>query len=263
MRRLSMALGVLLLALASWAAAQQTARKPAAQKPPASGEMVAVPAGPFTMGCSGQGKGCSLDPYDEGPEHEVTLSAFEIDKTEVTQRAYQACVKAGKCTPPEANFDPAGKANYPVTNVTWGQAAAYCAWAGKRLPTEAEWEKAARGTDVRKYPWGSQEPTCELANFAGCTPPGSHPVGSHPQGASPYGALDMAGNVSEWVNDWYGNTYDTRTKTDPQGPDEVLGETKGRRGGSFGGEAEYVRAPNRGNVFYKNSKPDVGFRCAK
>lgn len=282
MRRLSPALGlvcVLLLALTLVAATQQAAKKPAAkpaaQKPPDTGEMVPVPAGPGKYGCVPPDGNCDTDEscQDDLPDPQekarfrhctVILSAFEIDKTEVTQKAFQACAKAGKCTAPAANFDPATKADHPVTDVTWEQAAAYCKWAGKRLPTEAEWERAARGTEGLRFPWGNDPPTCEQANFKGCAPRGTHPVGSHTAGASPYGALDMAGNVYEWVNDWCCGGYGGRGPyTDPQGSSQVLGDSKGRRGGSFDVEAVYARASNRGSTFYKNTKPDLGFRCAK
>ncbi|MDQ3368614.1 MAG: formylglycine-generating enzyme family protein [Myxococcota bacterium] len=164
---------------------------------PPPNDMVHVPAGPFLMG---------------EPAHEVELAEFWIDRTEVTQGDYDRCVAAGACGAVPALLDIGlPPPRYPVVNVTWNDAAAYCAWVEKQLPTEAQWEKAARGVDGRTYPWGEDPPTCERALFERWTPEktdacgekdpytATHPVGSHPSGASPYGALDMAGNVLEWT----------------------------------------------------------------
>ena len=143
--------------------------------------MVTVPAGEFSMGCHMEDNDlCNLD---EAPEHPVNLSAFLIDRTEVTQMAYVECLEQGACTEPEGSpacgFDPAANGDLPVGCVTWHQANDYCRWAGKRLPTEAEWEKAARGSDGRAFPWGDDPPDCELANFADCAG-GVQPVGGFP-----------------------------------------------------------------------------------
>jgi len=164
------------------------------------------PAGVFTMGCVPGDAACEPD---ESPAHAVTLGAFALDRTEVTEAAYAACVAAGACTSPAATdrmgrpcpYDPPARAAYPVVCVTWAQAAACCAWAGKRLPSEAEWEKAARGPGERIYPRG-QTADCAHANYLGCGA-ALAPVGSYPSGASPYGAVDLSGNVTEWVKDWY------------------------------------------------------------
>jgi len=172
--------------------------------------MVYVPAGEFIMG-SDERDG------NEQPMHTVYLDAFYIDKTAVTNAQYRKCVEAGACDAPRetTDYDNADYAQHPVVYVNWFQAKAYCEWVGKRLPTEAEWEKAARGTDGRKYPWGNTFDGSRL-NFCdkNCTLSwkdpsvddgytGTAPVGSYPVGASPYGALDMAGNVYAWVADWY------------------------------------------------------------
>lgn len=158
---------------------------------------VAVPAGAFVMGADRGGE------EDERPRHALTLPAFRIDRTEVTRARYLACVAAGACTPPRdlgARFrDPA----QPVAGVSWPQARAYCAWAGARLPTEREWEKAARGTDGRTYPWGEDAPTSARAVFDRGHGAGPDHVGQRPLGASPFGALDMAGNLWEWTDAAY------------------------------------------------------------
>jgi formylglycine-generating enzyme required for sulfatase activity len=166
--------------------------------------MALVPAGPFTMGADTGGE------QDEHPAHTVTLPAFWLDLTEVTNAAYGRCVAASVCPPPDASSaarngfgsDPRFRGpRQPVSAVSWDDARAYCAWRGARLPTEAEWEKAARGTDARRYPWGSQEPTLDRAVFAGGGVTAD--VGTHAKGDGPYGHHDLAGNVWEWVEDVY------------------------------------------------------------
>jgi formylglycine-generating enzyme required for sulfatase activity len=193
--------------------------------------------------------------------HTVQLSAFELDRTEVTQGAYAACVTAKICSPPKANFDPTQKARIPVTNVSWEQARGYCAWAGKRLPTEAEWEKAARGPQQRKFPWGEEMPDCTRSNFEQCGGQ-LRPVGMLPNGASPYGALDMAGNVEEWVQDWFSVSYYGRSPTkDPRGPEADTGSGHAVRGGSFRYDWWHIQTSVR---FWDPGQPadDLGFRCA-
>jgi formylglycine-generating enzyme required for sulfatase activity len=227
--------------------------------PPREGT-VRVPPGPFTMGCDDCGDDISPG-TDERPAHEVTLSGFDIDVTEVTQGAYAECVAASACSVPSANYAPEETPTMPVRNVTWDQAVAFCEWGGKRLPTEAEWEKAARGTDGRLYPWGEGGAAdCERANTDGC---GGVvlPVGSIAAGASPYGALDMAGNLWEWTHDYYAaDAYASHDGPDPQGPDS--GTRRVYRGGSYGNLASQARASNRAESY----NPDVGgsglgFRC--
>ncbi len=171
--------------------------------------MMYVPAGEFPMGYD-QGHA------DEQPIHTVYLDAFWIDKTEVTTGMYVACTQAGKC-PKVEGMKPSS--DLPIYNIDWQSANAYCSYAGARLPTEAEWEKAARGTDGRLYPWGMDLDKAKLSLFEG---PGTlPPVGSAPDGASPYGALDMAGSAFEWVADWYSPTYYSVSPHDnPTGPEK-------------------------------------------
>ncbi len=175
--------------------AQRRPRRPPAVRPPV--ERVRVPAGAFVMGNDVDGE------PDERPQHTRTLPAFRIDRTEVTREDYFRCARANHC--PEAWARPAWTdPRGPVTGVSWFQARLYCGWVGGRLPTEAEWEKAARGTDGRRFPWGDEAPTQARAVFGQRMTTGQpEPVGSHPSNASPYGALDMAGNVWEWTESVY------------------------------------------------------------
>ena len=191
--------------------------------------MIAIGATTFVMGCNQALDGnCQAD---ELPAHDVTLSPYFIDRNEVTQADYQVCASSGSCTPPTNTgvcigvYDPAMRALHPVTCVTWDQANAYCQYAGKRLPTEAEWELAARGTDRRTYPWGEGAPTCTLVNYNGANGCSGmlDDVGAHAPGASPYGLLDMAGNAREWVADRYAVDYYTSSPMmDPTGPTSGL-----------------------------------------
>ena len=243
--------------------------------------MVPVSAGSFQMGCDPVHNG-SYECYapDERPQHSVTLSEYCIDRTEVTNRQYAACVAApGGCTPPAdyTSFthspyygNPAFDA-YPVIWVNWYQAEAYCHWAGKTLPTEAQWEMAARGTGTpRSFPWGDAWPTCTLTNFFDTWSGGSDfycvgdtmPVVNYSAGASPYGALNMAGNVKEWVNDWYGsNYYAVSSPIDPGGPSS--GSEKGVRGGGWDDNRGNLRAANRGGIVPSFVYHSIGFRCAR
>jgi formylglycine-generating enzyme required for sulfatase activity len=165
--------------------------------------MILVPAGPFTMGADRGGQ------EDEHPAHEVTLAAFWLDKTEVTNEAYERCVAAKVCRPHDPKSSQLNKfggdeafraPRQPISSISWEESRTYCQWVGKRLPREAEWEKAARGTDGRKYPWGNEPPDATRGVYAGSR---TAEVGSRPAGAGPYGHLDMAGNVWEWLEDIY------------------------------------------------------------
>lgn len=222
------------------------------------GETVQVPAGDFGMGCDKSVDDACSD--DEMPMHTVSLSAFEIDRTEVTQAQYAACIADGKCTAPSCDWN-CDNQNFPATCLTWTQGGAYCSWAGKRLPTEAEWEKAARGDHDFKYPWGNDDPDCAHANLSGCSD-GAMEVGSLAAGASPYGALDMAGNVVEFVADWYDQAYYAASPpADPMGPKS--GTRHGGRGGGFKSNAQYLRAAKRDWYDATDAAASLGFRCAR
>ena len=221
--------------------------------------MVTIPGGSFLRGCNSVVDDCSSRP-DEKPANLISVSTFAIDITEVTQAAYKLCMDSGPCTLPLTLFDPTGKPDFPVVSVTWDQADAYCTWKGKRLPTEAEWEKAAREIDGRKYPWGNSDPTCTLAHYLGC-PLGDQQalvVGSK-AGDSPQGLKDMGGNVSEWTSDWYGDAYyASSSTTDPQGP--MTGNARVVRGGSWGFGTDFMRASERYSSAFSSER--TGFRCA-
>jgi formylglycine-generating enzyme required for sulfatase activity len=245
-------------------------------RPPDSMTMLYVPAGEFTMGSADNDSDADSD---EKPQRTVTLDAFWIDKTEVTNAQFRKCVEAGACQAPttcaqgDPTYDDGSKADHPVVCVDWNQAKAYCEWTGARLPTEAEWEKAARGTDGRIYPWGNTfdgskvnfcDRNCEFDHKDTDVDDGyarTAPVGSYPAGASPYGALDMAGNIWEWVADWYdGSYYVDSTINNPKGPDS--GDYRVLRGGSWYNGWHAVRAADRSHYGPTLRHYSVGFRCA-
>jgi iron(II)-dependent oxidoreductase len=216
--------------------------------------MVIVPAGEFTMG--------SNDSADEKPPHRVYLDAFFIDKYPTTNAFYERFMDAtGRAAPLSWNDSSFNAPQQPVVGVSWDDADAYCRWAGKRLPTEAEWEKAARGTDGRKYPWGEQW-EASRANSTESKFNRTTPVGSYPSGVSPYGAYDMAGNAWEWVADWYLSDYYQRSPgRNPIGPDS--GSRRVLRGGSWNDFPFLLRATYRLSYTPVNRNDYVGFRCAK
>ncbi len=242
--------------------------------------LVYIPAGEFMMGSTRADDPQTLD--EEMPQHKVYLDAYWIDQNEVTNAQYALCVADnGACTPPRdtysltrgSYFGDNQYGNYPVIYVSWSQAAAYCAWAGRRLPTEAEWEKAARGPAGNIYPWGNdfdgtRANYCDINcnngwkddNFDdGYTD--TAPVRDYPTGASEYGVLDMAGNVYEWIADWYG-PYRRDYQSNPTGPAE--GQEHIIRGGSWGDDAAHIRAAVRSHVAYLDFQENfIGFRCAR
>jgi eukaryotic-like serine/threonine-protein kinase len=236
-----------------------------------------IPAGTFRMG--------GMDvraAADEMPSHDVQLDAFWIDQLEVTNAMYLLCVKTGICEPPQSfksqrrteYFGNPEFNDYPVVYVTWGQAKIYCEWAGRRLPTEAEWERAGRGDDFRTFPWGEDEADGTLANFNFIVNDTSR-VGSYSAGASPFGVLDMAGNVAEWVNDLYTYDYSNSEAVNPTGPLTSGNLNRVVRGGSLGDAEINIRVSKRSSVpgsnldaspgssaYLGSFSPRIGFRCA-
>jgi len=231
---------------------------PVPAKAAAEMPMVAIPDGEFVIGND-------AGDDDEKPAHKVAVAAFEMDKFEVTNELFQAFVedtgylseaeKAGERTTWRTYA--ADKPKHPVVIVTWNDAVAYCQWCGKRLPTEAEWETAARGTEAYIYPWGNEwadgKANTEESGYRGTTI-----VGSFPGGASPYGVMDMAGNVSEWTADWFeaypGSTYQSA----------YFGKKyRVIRGGGWFSEARLVRTTERSCSTVDLRNDDVGFRCAR
>ena len=220
---------------------------------------VYVPAGEFLMGSSDDDNAAQSD---EKPPHEVTLAAFWIMQTEVTNTQYQQCVEAGACTAPNnERWNQTEYAAHPVTHVNWQQANDYAAWVGGRLPTEAEWEKAARGTDGRLYPWGNEAPDETRLNFNQNVGDTSR-VGTYSSGASPYRAFDMAGNVWEWTNDWYNIVYYATAPADnPLGP--ASGTYRVVRGGSWNGNTSGVRSAFRLRSSPGDQHFGLGFRVVR
>ncbi|WKZ37726.1 MAG: SUMF1/EgtB/PvdO family nonheme iron enzyme [Anaerolineales bacterium] len=239
-----------------------------------------IPAGSFIMG------GMDVQrKNDELPAHEIHLNAFWMDQVEVTNGMYALCVQAGSCRPPAQNrsdnreeyFGNPEFQDYPVVHVTWRDANVYCRWAGRRLPSEAEWERAARGNDKRNYPWGDELPNQYNSNSLNIVGDTTR-VGSYAEGASPFGVLDMAGNVWEWVADRYRPDYYAKSPAEnPTGPadDEVFNNLRVIRGGSFQEDGIFLRLSNRNSLegpdaraqptedaYYGRSSVKVGFRCA-
>jgi formylglycine-generating enzyme required for sulfatase activity len=266
--------------------------------------MVAIRGGVFMMGASPTLRSSALDlvreeagPHQpaevvrffremvetEGPPARVFVSGFAIDRVEVTVAAYRACVQAGGCAPGPLTVGDARflGATMPITSVTWGEADAFCAWRGARLPTEAEWERAARGTDGRVWPWGnvlrlgafnhgrfsgSDDVGGDAAGFVRPDPTDGatfvEPVGAHPDGASPEGVLDMAGNAMEWTADYYRpEPPQTSSTVNPRGPD--AGALRVLRGGSWRQPPFFARTSYREAAPPDTRTPEIGFRCAR
>ncbi|HSN99359.1 MAG TPA: SUMF1/EgtB/PvdO family nonheme iron enzyme [Candidatus Nanopelagicales bacterium] len=224
-------------------------------------EMVLIPSGPFLMGQN---------------RRKVHLDAYYIDRTPVTNRQFKLFIETTGYAPEDQNAArflfqlrrgelPKGLEDHPVVFVSWDDARAYAAWAGKRLPTEAEWEKAARGTDGRRYPWGRAEPTPARANYDSRPQKGTTPVGAYPEGASPYGILDLAGNVWEWCDDYDDPEFyadgPVRNPRNTRAP--VAGGRLVMRGGSFMFGAQSLRAYARTSFDARYRFADGGFRCAR
>jgi formylglycine-generating enzyme required for sulfatase activity len=258
--------------------------------------MISIAAAEFPMGSD-----AAADAEDSHPAHQVTLHGYCIDRTEVTTERYRACVAKGHCSVPNpnvawpkirelerkaykglCNYPGKARGNQPINCVTWVQASAYCKAQNARLPTEAEWEYAARGPQARLYPWGDEEPTAKHLNACGkeCVtwstskslglttlyPQGDGfavlaPVGRFALGRSSFGLDDMAGNAAEWVSDFYG-PYTKESLSNPEGP--AAGERHVVRGASFtGGYASHYRALMRGSEAPATVRADLGFRCAQ
>ena len=242
-------------------------------KPRKPGAMIRIPGGCFMMGTLGGHR-------TERPVHRVCLTCFRIDMYEVTVNQYDRCITAGKCTKPRrhkswnpdvkyCNWGAPGRGNHPINCVTYKQAAAYCAWKKMRLPTEAEWEYAARGKTGRQFPWGSQFPTCARAVFVGrrgayCGPRGTRPVGSTRKGASAFGLMDMAGNVNEWMQDCYVPRFYKFCRNgckDPIMPCRGVNDRRVIRGGGWRGYPANMKATRRGHMRETSGDSGVGFRC--
>lgn len=221
--------------------------------------MAYIPGGTFMLGTTPDDSRDAL--------HQVTITKpYCIDRVPVTVAAYRRCVQANVCTVPrkplDYNYDREGRDTHPVNAVTWDQANAYCQWAKKRLPTDAEWVLAAKGTDDRKYPWGNEEPDDTRLHWSRTIDRhGTAPVGSYPAGASPYGVLDMLGNVSQWLADWDG-VYPHTPQVDPTGPSLDLEKSRVIRGYAYDGgrfeETSYFRRFSRRGDFTSRT---TGFRC--
>jgi formylglycine-generating enzyme required for sulfatase activity len=268
----------MLLGLCSCNAPPASTETPACQKngqrwaSPADGmTLVCVPAGEFTQGSAADDP---LAEPDEQPQHRVNLDAYWIDRTEVTNAMFARCVAAGACHKRDISpylwgvTLPSGTPyygedrfrDYPAIVLNSDEAQAYCQWAGRRLPSEAEWEKTARGSDQRVYPWG-EGLTCEQANYLMCV---NLPAlaNSYPQSASPYGALNMAGNLWEWTADWYDPAYYALAPSqNPYGP--ASGEYRTLRGGGWRSLSYQLRAANRSTGKPEHATDgEIGFRCA-
>lgn len=231
--------------------------------------MVWVSGGPMKLGCSDTDAFCNPD---EKPAHSVQVASYFIGKTEVTVEQYSQCVVGGACTAPgsgaQGTYGVAGKGKHPVNYVTWSQAASYCLWSGGgRLCTEAEWEMAARGPDQRRFPWGNTSgAACEFANWGGSCG-GIQAVGQFPKGDGPFGLQDAAGNLREWVSDWYGSSYYAELAKQGEVAKAPGGSTSGPgrvvRGGYFQDNAPEIRTSARAFAPPTSSTSGIGIRCCR
>ena len=233
-------------------------------------ETILIPAGTFWMGSEDTD---ALADEDEMPRHQVTLGPFPIYTHEVTNEMYARCIEAGWCDPiqvlesgPTSHHDDPAFAAHPVVGVDWNMADDYCAWAGARLPTEAEWEYAARSAQSLVYPWGSETPTCDRVNMLGClVPPDTVKVGSYRRGNSPFGVWDLSGNVWEWTHDWYDPDYyalsPSSSPVGPNLPEDPDNPQKVVRGGGLQSEPAAMRSAGRVGARLMRPFDDVGFRC--
>ncbi|MCE3224536.1 MAG: uncharacterized protein K0S58_2716 [Nitrospira sp.] len=249
----------------AWGQLEQLRKSRSLPEPPTVPHVpvAVISEGAFAMGADGTD---ALE--DERPQHQVWLDRFEMDRYEVTTGQYAEFISLTQRSTPWQweNVDPTQHRDRPVVGVSWFDADAYCRWRGKRLPTEAEWEKAARGTDGRLFPWGNQEPTDRLANFAlGARFDYSQvlmPVQRYELGVSPYGLHQMAGNVGEWVADWYGsNYYEASPTRNPSGP--AAGSFRVLRGGSWSDLPKYLLTYGRFKLPPETRNSYTGFRCAR
>lgn len=226
-----------------------------------------VPQGVFLMGAGAQDADAQPD---ERPQRQVSLDAFCIDHTETSNGQYAVFLTATNHTAPSgwngSSYPPNINQNYkdlPVVNVSWFDARDYCTWLYKQLPTEAQWEKAARGTDGRIYPWGNSFDPAK-ANYGGTTPRELQTVDSNSSGQSPYGVLNMAGNAAEWTEDWYlADAYSRMPDLNPTGPTASATGNRVVRGGSYVTDVKSLRTTARVGIFKPTwTQPDIGFRCA-
>ncbi len=247
------------------AGAMDTAPRDAPSGTNAAGEIVTrdgvplilVPGGMFVMGDN-----------EESPRRDVYVDSFYIDRVEVTVARYATFFAATGGVGAPDEWEPQLRErvpNLPVVGVSWDDAAAYCQWVGRRLPTETEWEKAARGIDERRYPWGNVSPTLDNANFQNMSPEayggGLSDVGTHAAGVSPYGVHDMAGNAYEWVADWYASGFPVEDRRNPRGPPS--GEARVLRGGGRFDQAERLLSTSRYKASPETRGMDIGFRCGR